>query len=643
MKATLKVGWAERGQGPPRKRRKKRLTLKQKRARCLKAGQGQAHVRQAPRRGEAVPAQVPAEAERSPRSRRVKPQPVPPPPAPRPSAPSAINSPIAKYTGAFGVRQAERLLWRAGFGPSPGHAQALANLGHERAVLSLTRPAGAPALTGAAPNDGDGPLAPDDAWGHDHLWFLDRMVRTNQPLIERMTLIWHDWFATSADGVEQRYMLDQNALFRRHALGSFRQLALDITADPAMIQWLNQTENTRWNPNENYARELMELFTLGADRGAYTEDDVRELARCLTGWRSDWTAELGEHNFRFDPTRHDPGQKTVFGRTGAWSWEDAVRLCLENPKHPSFVVEKLWSYFIPAPPSASERSALERTYVQGGYAIRPLVEAILMHPQLIAGPRMVKPPVVFVAGMLRHLRRPIDTGAWTWLADGMGQRLFRPPNVAGWDDERWLDTSTLRARWETVNYAIHARTRSTTPTGTPTTRPRPRRPRSTSALAFWGNPQLTPEGRAALLSFATTCLPAPLANWQQTHLPRDAPERAAPARRHVPRPPDELMATRSDNACACTGFSRAQLLRKAASAAVPGAGCPPIEPGHAGARGHRAHPALVHLAQRGHGDGRLRRQPPRAGTPSRRASPPRPSARRSPCSCRCSWTAAWTR
>ncbi len=135
----------------------------------------------------------------------------------------------------------------------------------------------------------------------------------------------------------------------------------------------------------------------------------------------------------------------MFGRTGAWNWQDAVRLCLENSKHASFVVEKLWSYFIPVPPSGSERSALERTYTQGGYAIRPLVEAILMHPQLIAGPRMVKPPVVFLAGMLRHLRRPIDTGAWTWLADGMGQRLFRPPNVAGWDDDRWLDTSTWRA------------------------------------------------------------------------------------------------------------------------------------------------------------------------------------------------------
>jgi uncharacterized protein (DUF1800 family) len=387
-------------------------------------------------------------------------------------------------------------------------------MGLEGAVLSLTRPAGAPVLTGAPPTDGEGPLAPADAWGHDHLWFLDRMVRTSQPLIERMTLIWHDWFATSASDVEQRFLLDQNALFRRHALGSFRQLALDVTADPAMIQWLNQDQNSRWNPNENYARELMELFMLGADRGAYTEDDVRELARSLTGWDSDWSAELGPYNFRFVPNRHDTGQKTVFGRTGAWDWQDAVRLCLENPKHASFVVTKLWSYFIPTPPSASEVTALERTYVQGAYAVRPLVEAILMHPQLIAGPRMVKPPVVFVAGMLRQLRRSIDIGDWSWLADGMGQRLFRPPNVSGWDDDRWLDTSTLGARWEAVGYAVRpyslddADFDAYDPTETAAAA-------VTRALAFWGNPALTADGRAALDTFAATCLPGSMANWQQ--------------------------------------------------------------------------------------------------------------------------------
>ena len=167
-------------------------------------------------------------------------------------------------------------------------------MGLHRAVASLTRPGGTAVLTGAEPVDSDGnPLAPADVWGHDHLWWLDRMVRTNQPLVERMTLVWHDWFATSLEGVsQQQLMLDQNALFRRSALGSFRQLVLDVTANPAMIIWLNLNENRLGRPNENYARELMELFTLGADRGAYGESDVtpgwhaRSPAGPTTGARS---------------------------------------------------------------------------------------------------------------------------------------------------------------------------------------------------------------------------------------------------------------------------------------------------------------------------------------------------------------------
>jgi hypothetical protein len=453
-------------------------------------------------------------AKRRPRARSVpKLQPVPP--APKPAAPGPLGSPLAIYDGAFGPRQAERLLWRAGFGPSPGHAQALAALGLHGAVRALTRPVGPATLTGAAPHDGDGnAIHPEDAWGHDNLWFLDRMVRSDQPLIERMTLVWHDWFATSGDAVPQRLMIGQNHAFRRNALGSFHTLAREITTDPAMILWLNQNQNTRWNPNENYARELMELFTLGADRGAYSEDDVRELARSLTGWDSDWSAELGDHNFRFVANRHDPGSKTVFGRTGAWDWEDACRLCVEHPSHPSFLVEKLWSYFIPTPPSASDRQELEQAYVASSYQVRPLVEAILLHPQLHAGPRMVKPPAVALAGMLRALRRPIDTDAWTWLSEGTGQRLFRPPNVAGWDDERWLDTSTLRGRWEVAAYAVADRDLQgqamddydSTETAAQAVH---------AARVFWGDPALTSETVAALTSFATTCLPASMSGWQQ--------------------------------------------------------------------------------------------------------------------------------
>jgi hypothetical protein len=138
-----------------------------------------------------------------------------------------------------------------------------------------------------------------------------------------------------------------------------------MTIDPAMLVFLNGIDNRRRAVNENYARELMELFTLGADRGAYTETDVRELARSLTGWRADWTAEAGLHNFRFDATRWDTDSKIVFGRTGAFDWEDAVSLVVEHPLHASFFVAKLWSYFVPAPPPADVAAALDVVHALG--------------------------------------------------------------------------------------------------------------------------------------------------------------------------------------------------------------------------------------------------------------------------------------
>jgi uncharacterized protein (DUF1800 family) len=439
-------------------------------------------------------------------------QPVPPPPGG--PAGLRLTSPIAIHGGPFGVRQAERLLWRAGFGPSPGHAQALAALGLHGAVAALTRPSGAATLTGAAPTDEDGnALVPEDAYGHDHLWWLDRMVRTNQPLVERMTLVWHDWFSTSNEGVgQQNLMLQQNELFRRHAFGSFDQLAHDVTADAAMIVWLNLDQNTRWSPNENYARELMELFTLGADRGAYTEQDVRQLARALTGFDFDWSDELGMHNFRYVANRHDNGSKTIFGQTGAFTWEQGVAMCVRHPLHPSFFVNKLWSYFIPTPPSASDRQALESLYVSGGYGVRPVLEAILLHPDFHTGARMVKPPVVLVAGLLRQLQRVIDAEYWVWYSDQAGQRLFHPPDVSGWDDSRWLDTSTVHGRFDLVSQALSDRVLDGPAvddydeTETPEAA-------VAAARAWAGDPNLTQETVSLLMSFAANAL-AGAGGWQ---------------------------------------------------------------------------------------------------------------------------------
>ena len=267
------------------------------------------------------------------------------PAAPRAPSPSPAPAVVSTITAP----QAHRLLWRAGFGPTPGQVPALAGQPLQQVVFSLTRPSGPATLSGPAPVDEEGnPLDPANAWGQDHLWWLDRMVRSDQQLVERLTFIFHDWFANSNAQVNsQQQMLDQNNMFRSMVFGSFHDLFLSVTTNPAMLIFLNGTSNNKWDPNENYAREMMELFSLGADRGAYTEDDVREMARALTGWRNDWSAELGNHNFRFDPTYHDTGLKTVFGQTGRWNYEDAVRLCVSHPLHASFFVTKLWGVLHP--------------------------------------------------------------------------------------------------------------------------------------------------------------------------------------------------------------------------------------------------------------------------------------------------------
>src|ERR1039458_3575710 len=185
---------------------------------------------------------------------------------------SLPSSPIATYRGPFTERHATRLLWRAGFGPRPGQARALAELGLDGAGGSPTPPPGRAVLSGSPPHNAQGqPLDPINVWGDDHCWWLDRMVRSDQQLVERMTLIWHSWFATSIDASNAKLMLGQNRMMRGRALGNFHDLLLAVTRDPAMLLWLSGTSNTKYSPNENYGREVMELFTLGADRGAYTQ------------------------------------------------------------------------------------------------------------------------------------------------------------------------------------------------------------------------------------------------------------------------------------------------------------------------------------------------------------------------------------
>jgi uncharacterized protein (DUF1800 family) len=291
---------------------------------------------------------------------------------------------------------------------------------------------------------------------------------------------------------------------RAGAFGSFPDLLEQITQDPAMLVYLDGQDNRKDAINENYGREVMELFTLGANRDAYSERDVREIARAFTGLGYRWSAADDQDLPAFFPERADTGTKTIFGQTGRFDWRDACRLIVENPKHESFLVAKLWSSFVPTPPDAATQVELQRIYVQGGREIAPVLRAILSHPDLHHGQAMVKPPAVHVAGMLRALDRGIDTTHWGWVMDLCGQVLFSPPNVAGWDDSRWMNSSTWRGRFTACVVAIEPFAISPWPQNGEDPYPADETPAEAveAALAFWGNPPVSDDVRATLVNHA---------------------------------------------------------------------------------------------------------------------------------------------
>jgi uncharacterized protein (DUF1800 family) len=216
---------------------------------------------------------------------------------------------------------------------------------------------------------------------------------------------------------------------------------------------------------------------------------VREQARALTGFAG---ARGNPASFVFTPSRADTGAKTIFGKTGNFGWEDSVRLCLEHPQHPSFFVNKLWSYFIPTKPDAATSKALQEVYASR--QIRPVVEAILKHPSFYEGPRMLKPPVVYNAGLLRMRGRWIDTSTWWTLSQQAGQQLFYPPDVGGWNDENWLDTFTFRARWFIAAVVQGTKEPKDSPSDPVKLVER--------AYRYWGHPTVSPGTHAVLLAFA---------------------------------------------------------------------------------------------------------------------------------------------
>jgi uncharacterized protein (DUF1800 family) len=283
-------------------------------------------------------------------------------------------------------------------------------------------------------------------------WWLYRMLYAHHPLREKLTLFWHNHFATSNIKVQNAgYMLGQYDLMHRHAQGNFRALLLDMSRDPAMMVWLDTVQSQRQMPNENYARELMELFSLGInhyrqpDRRNYTEQDIREAARAFTGWR----IENGQAVFH--PEMHDNGAKNVLGQRGNWQADDIVRICLEQESCPYFIAGKLYRFLVsetvPATPELLEPLA---TAFRRNYDFGAMVETVL-RSNLFFSPRVyrtrVKAPVDFSLGIVRALEGRLGTSFLATALEGLGQRLFYPPSVAGWEGGRsWLNGQTLLFR-----------------------------------------------------------------------------------------------------------------------------------------------------------------------------------------------------
>lgn len=348
----------------------------------------------------------------------------------------------------------KHLYWRAGFGLSPQEWQARRTWSVEQAVEQLFTPLSANSwLSGYLPEE-----VSEEAVLQSRMakrkqeknllteivkdWVLEMGRTDTHALVEKMTLFWHGHFACS---IKQSLLASQQlSTLRTHALGSFRTLLLEIAKDPAMIRYLNNQQNRKNNPNENFARELLELFTIG--RGHYTEADVKSAARAFTGWSS--TAEGG---FVFRGKSHDFGRKTFLGQTGNFNGEDIIDIILARPATAEFITRKIYRYFVNEQVDEQRLKQLADTFYRSDYNIGLLMRTIFLSDwfyEAINRGNKIKSPVVFMAGLIRHLQlSDFPAANLLNLQKAMGQILLNPPNVAGWPGGKsWIDNSTLMLR-----------------------------------------------------------------------------------------------------------------------------------------------------------------------------------------------------
>ncbi len=351
-------------------------------------------------------------------------------------------------------RLAAHLLRRAGFGGSISEIEAAQKAGLQPTIDRLINASSADSYNEEMATAGRLVSGGQDSKSLAAWWLL-RMVQTPCPLIEKITLFWHGHFATGAEKVKDaRAMLQQNILLRKHALGPFEPLVQQISRDVAMLVYLDSEDNRKTRPNENYARELMELFCLGT--GNYTEHDIKEIARCFTGW------QVQRKKFNFNPYQHDNQPKSFLGETGNFDGNDAVQIILQQDASTRFIARKLIRFFVFDGDDISDElvqplaNELRESGFNIGRTVRTILSSQIFFSEAAIG-RKIKSPVELAVGFLRFFDASVNMQELSNRLAGLGQLPLYPPNVKGWDGGRaWINASTILARANLISELVNS-------------------------------------------------------------------------------------------------------------------------------------------------------------------------------------------
>ena len=387
--------------------------------------------------------------------------------------------------GLFGLSASESayLLQRTGFDASEGSVAALSQLSRNQAVRAIVNKAAAsvthyyaqpPKWTSETPDllprpalrglDKQTAIARRRTYQQElrnralqlQEWDMEQMIRSPSPLAERMVLFWHNNFTSSLAKVRDAgFLFNQDCTVRRYAFGSFATMLHALAKDPAMIIYLDNETNSKGKPNENFAREVMELFTLGERN--YTEPEVKASARAFTGWRVNYRTA----SFQFDPKRHDDGIKSFMGHTGNLGGDDILNIILQQKAVATFITDKLWREFVSPNPDPQVVARLAEGFRSSGYEIKPLLEKLLETQAFWSQSNrnmLVKSPVVLVVGAVRSLGiQSVEPIRLVRATRALGEDLFNPPTVKGWPvGVEWLNSETLIRRHQILLQLIYA-------------------------------------------------------------------------------------------------------------------------------------------------------------------------------------------